>query len=92
MVSGVPLVPFSECKITDFSHSHQMFSQLFFKKFSRNITKALHDNALNAEKISYYFRMVTDKVIKRPFDAQIFYGANNSDEVICAISEVLSCK
>ena len=26
--------------------------------------------------------------MKRPFDAQIFYGANNSDEVICAISEV----
>ena len=49
MVSGVPLVPFSECKITDFSHNHQMFSQLFLKKFSRNITKALHDNALNAE-------------------------------------------
>ena len=32
--------------------------------------------------------MATGKVIKRPFDAQIFYGANNSDEVICAISEV----
>ena len=32
MVSGVPLVPFSECKITDFFRSHQMFSQLFFKK------------------------------------------------------------
>ena len=91
-MSGVPLVPFSECKITDFSHSHQMFSQLFFKKFSCNITKALHDNALNAEKNSYYFRLTTGKVIKRPFDAQIFYGANNSDEVICAVSEVLSCK
>ena len=32
MVSGVPLVPFSECKITDFFHNRQMFSQLFFKK------------------------------------------------------------
>ena len=54
-MSGVPLVPFSECKITDFSHSHQMFSQLFFKIFSRDITKALHDNALNAEKIFILF-------------------------------------
>ena len=91
-MSGVPLVPFSECKITDFSHNHQMFSQLFSKKFSCNITKALHDNALNADFFSYYFRLATGKVIKRPFDAQIFYGANNSDEVICAISEVGGCK
>ena len=91
-MSGVPLVPFSECKITDFSHNRQMFSQLFFKKFSRNITKALHDNALNADFFSYYFRLTTGRVIKRLFDAQIFYGFNNSDELICAISEVGFCK
>ena len=91
-MSGVPLVPCSECKITDFSHSHQMFLQLFFKKLSRNIAKTLHNNALTSEIFLYYFRMATGKVIKRPFDAQIFYGANNSDEVICAISEVGFCK
>ena len=55
VVSGVPLVPFSECKITDFFHSHQMFSQLFFKKFSRKVAKALHNNALNAEKFFILF-------------------------------------
>ena len=55
MVSGVPLVPFSECKITDFFHSHQMFSQLFFKKKLREKDKALKDNALRPEKIFDFF-------------------------------------
>ena len=55
MVSGVPLVPFSECKITDFFHSHQMFSQLFFKKKLREKDKALKDNALRPEKFFDFF-------------------------------------
>ena len=55
MVSGVPLVPFSECKITDFFHNRQMFSQLFFKKKLREKGKALKDNALRPEKISTFF-------------------------------------
>ena len=55
MVSGVPLVPFSECKITDFFHFHQMFSQLFFKKKLREKDKALKDNALRPEKKIRHF-------------------------------------
>jgi len=59
VVSGVPLVPFSECKITDFFHSHQMFSQLFFKKKLREKDKALKDNALRPEKFFDFFRSTT---------------------------------
>ena len=59
VVSGVPLVPFSECKITDFFHSRQMFSQLFFKKKLREKDKALKDNALRPEKIFDFFRSTT---------------------------------
>ena len=59
VVSGVPLVPFSECKITDFFHNHQMFSQLFFKKKLREKDKALKDNALRPEKFFDFFRSTT---------------------------------
>ena len=53
-MSGVPFVPFSECKITDFFHNRQIFSQLFFKKNLREKDKALKDNALRPEKNSAF--------------------------------------
>ena len=80
-MSGVPLVPFSECKITDFFHSHQMFSQLFFKKKLREKDKALKDNALHLEIFFDFFSV--DNTAKVGNDKNMAKTCGGIFQVLC---------